>query len=110
MARRLSHDELLRLKRWNTATVYHGWEQSTRHDRTKGCGKGTPNAADRVRGPNLEETRDFMPQIGPLIGYAVTVVIEPSHPDHAQILQELDQAAEELTRKAAEKYGREGER
>lgn len=31
---------------------------------------------------NLEETRDFMPHMGPMIGYAVTVVIEPSNPEH----------------------------
>jgi regulator of RNase E activity RraA len=71
MARRLSHDELLQLKRWNTPTIYNGWEQITRHDRTKGC-------------MNLEETRDFMPQMRPMIGYAVTVVIEPSNPDHVR--------------------------
>jgi regulator of RNase E activity RraA len=32
----------------------------------------------------LEETRDFMPQMGPMVGYAVTVVIEPSNPDHVR--------------------------
>jgi 4-hydroxy-4-methyl-2-oxoglutarate aldolase len=71
MARRLSHSELLQLKRWNTPTIYNGWEQITRHDRTGGC-------------MNLEETRDFMPQMGPMIGYAVTVIIEPGNPDHAR--------------------------
>ncbi len=65
----LTHDELLRLKRWNTPTIYNGWEQITKHDRTKGC-------------MNLDETRDFMPQMGPMIGYAVTVLIEPSNPQH----------------------------
>jgi len=39
------------------------------------------NAGDAF---NLEETRDFMPQMGPMIGYAVTVVIEPSNPQHKQ--------------------------
>ena len=48
--RSLSHEELLQLKRWNTPTIYNGWEQITKHDRTKGC-------------MNLEETRDFMPQM-----------------------------------------------
>ena len=71
MTRCLSHDELLQLKRWNTPTIYNGWEQITRHDRTQGC-------------MNLEETRDFMPQMGPMIGYAVTVVIEPGNPNHAE--------------------------
>jgi len=71
MMRFLSYEELLQLKRWNTPTIYNGWEQITKHDRTKGC-------------MNLEETRDFMPQMGPMIGYAVTVVIEPGNPDHTR--------------------------
>lgn len=69
MSNILSHADLLQLKRWNTPTIYNGWEQITRHDRL---------------GPfyNIEETRDFMPQMGPMIGYAVTVVCEPSNPAH----------------------------
>jgi len=67
----LSHAELLQLKRWNTPTIYNGWEQITTRD----------PAAD---GFNLEETRDFMPQMGPMIGYAVTVVIEPSNKAHRE--------------------------
>jgi hypothetical protein len=47
----LSHGELLHLKRWNTPTIYNGWEQITKHDA----------AADAF---NLEEVRDFMPQMG----------------------------------------------
>lgn len=66
---RLSHAELLQLKRWNTPTIYNGWEQITAHD----------IARDAF---NIEETRDFMPQMGPMVGYAVTVVIEPSNPKH----------------------------
>lgn len=65
----LPHAELLQLKRWNTPTIYNGWEQITQCDA----------AAD---GFNLEETWDFMPQMGPMVGYAVTVVIEPSNGDH----------------------------
>src|SRR5262245_41362330 len=65
----LSHSDLLQLKRWNTPTIYNGWEQITRHDRTR----------DAI---NLEETRDFMPQMGVMVGYAVTVWIEPSNPSH----------------------------
>jgi 4-hydroxy-4-methyl-2-oxoglutarate aldolase len=42
---RLSHAEMLQLKRWNTPTIYNGWEQITRHDAT-------------AAGFNLEETRD----------------------------------------------------
>jgi 4-hydroxy-4-methyl-2-oxoglutarate aldolase len=66
---RLTHGELLQLKRWNTPTIYNGWEQITQQ-----------NAAGE--GFNLEETRDFMPQMGPMVGYAVTAVIEPSNPKH----------------------------
>ncbi|MBN2499719.1 MAG: RraA family protein [Anaerolineales bacterium] len=68
-AQTLSHRELLQLKRWNTPTIYNGWEQITQHD----------IARDAF---NLEETHDFMPQMGPMVGYAVTVVIEPSNPAH----------------------------
>jgi regulator of RNase E activity RraA len=69
MSDRLSHADLLQLKRWNTPTIYNGWEQITKHNA----------GAD---GFNLEETRDFMPQMGPMVGYAVTVVIEPGNPEH----------------------------
>lgn len=67
--RQLSHADLLELKRWNTPTIYNGWEQITRLD----------HCADAV---NLEETRDFMPQMGPMVGYAVTLRVEPSNPRH----------------------------
>jgi len=66
---RLSHADLLQLKRWNTPTIYNGWEQITRHDVA-------------AEGFTLEETRDFMPHMGPMVGYAVTVQFEPSNPDH----------------------------
>ncbi len=69
MNRLLTDGELLELKRWNTPTIYNGWEQITRHD----------SAADAF---NLEETRDFMPQMGPMVGYAMTVVCEPSQRRH----------------------------
>lgn len=67
---RLPHSELIKLKRWNTPTVYNGWEAISKHDRTT-CF-------------NQEETRDYMPQMGPMVGYAVTVQIEPSNPSHPQ--------------------------
>jgi len=67
----LPHGDLLQLKRWNTPTIYNGWEQITKHDRTKTA-------------INLEETRDFMPQMGPMVGSAVTLVIEPGNPEHPQ--------------------------
>ena len=65
----LTHAELLQLKRWNTPTIYNGWEQVT-------------SANPAQDGFNLEETRDFMPHVGPMVGYAVTVVVEPSNPKH----------------------------
>ena len=58
--------DLLKLKRWNTPTIYNGWEQITKRSRTSGF--------------NLEETRDFMPEFGPMVGYAITVKIKPSQP------------------------------
>lgn len=67
----LNHSELLKLKRWNTPTIYNGWEQITGYD----AGKD---------GFNPEETTDFMPQMGPMVGYAVTVKIEPGNPVHKQ--------------------------
>ena len=65
----LSHSDLIQLKRWNTPTIYNGWEQITKQN----------PASDAF---NLEETHDFMPQMGPMVGYAVTLVIEPSNPKH----------------------------
>jgi 4-hydroxy-4-methyl-2-oxoglutarate aldolase len=68
-ARCITHADLLQLKRWNTPTIYNGWEQVTKR-----------NAARDAF--NLEETRDFMPQMGPMVGYAVTVVIQPGEKRH----------------------------
>jgi 4-hydroxy-4-methyl-2-oxoglutarate aldolase len=65
----LSLAELHQLQRWNTPTIYNGWEQITRHDVARAAF-------------NLEEVRDFMPQMGPMVGYAVTLVIEPSNKTH----------------------------
>lgn len=67
----LSHAEILQLKRWNTPTIYNGWEQITKYNIARDCF-------------NLEEIQDFMPQMGPMVGYAVTVVIEPSVVAHKQ--------------------------
>ncbi len=61
----------MQLKRWNTPTIYNGWEQITHHDRTK-------------EGINFDPTTDYMPEMGPMVGYAVTVKIEPSNPSHAE--------------------------
>ncbi|MEZ6136754.1 MAG: RraA family protein [Pirellulaceae bacterium] len=69
----LPHSDLLQLKRWNTPTIYNGWEQITQLD-----------AAAPVT--NLEETTDFMPQMGPMVGFAITLVIEPSNGQHKTAL------------------------
>ncbi len=65
----LSHSTLLQLKRWNTPTIYNGWEQITERDITQ-------------VGFNLEPTTDYMPEMGPMVGYAVTVKFEPSNRQH----------------------------
>jgi len=65
----LSNADLLELQRWNTPTIYNGWEQITKLDAGKDAF-------------NLEECRDFMPETGPMAGYAVTVVVEPGNPEH----------------------------
>ncbi len=67
----LTHADMLKLKRWNTPTIYNGWEAITQSDRLS------------VR-CNRDETRDFMPQMGPMIGYAVTVTCQPGNKEHYQ--------------------------
>lgn len=69
----LNHSEILKLKRWNTPTICNGWEQITKHH-TGGN-----------EGFNIEETIDFMPQMGPMVGYAVTLKIEPGNKIHKSI-------------------------
>lgn len=69
MNRILSYADILNLKRWNTPTVYNGWEKVTHLERTQGRS-------------NLEPTYDYMPQMGIMAGYAVTVEIQPSNPQH----------------------------
>lgn len=66
---RLSHADLLELKRWNTPTIYNGWEQVTKHKIERD-------------GFNLEPLTDYMPHMGPMVGYAITVVIEPGNAAH----------------------------
>lgn len=69
MESRLSEGELLKLRRMNTPTVYNGWAQITQADVAGNCF-------------NQEATTDYMPQLGAMVGYAITVVIEPSNPAH----------------------------
>ena len=65
----LTHSQLLQLKRWNTPTIYNGWEQITACDASR-------------EGFNREATIDYMPQMGVMVGYAVTVVCQPSERAH----------------------------
>jgi len=67
--RRITHAEMLKLKRWNTPTIYNGWEQITSRDSARECF-------------NREEVRDFMPQMGVMVGRAVTVVVQASDARH----------------------------
>ncbi len=57
---------LLKLKRWNSCTIANALEQLT--------------PADPRSLVNLEETRDFMPEMGPMVGIAMTVVITGGDP------------------------------
>lgn len=56
---------LLQLLKWNTPTVYNGWEQITKN----------PNYGRECF--NLEPIQDHSPEMGPMVGYAVTVKIHP---------------------------------
>ena len=67
----MSHTELLELKRWNTPSVYNGWEQITRHDSGRD-------------GFNLEPVTDFMPHMGSMAGFAVTLMVEPGNKAHVK--------------------------
>jgi regulator of RNase E activity RraA len=69
LAKQLSYAEILKLKRFNTPTVYNGWEKVTRLERTQG----------RF---NREPVTDYMPSMGVMAGYAVTVVCEPGKREH----------------------------
>ena len=63
----LSEGEVNELRRWSTGAVCNGWEQITRR---------------QIEGEaiNLEPVQDFMPFLGVMAGYAVTVVIQPGNP------------------------------
>jgi regulator of RNase E activity RraA len=57
--KKISHSDLLELRRWNTPAVYNGWEAISKRDRLE-CGR------------SLEPIVDYAPQMGPMAGYAVT--------------------------------------
>jgi 4-hydroxy-4-methyl-2-oxoglutarate aldolase len=62
----LAPSDILKLKRWNTPTIANALEQISRS-----------NPLEIV---NLEETRDFSPEMGPMVGRAMTLVISGSNP------------------------------
>lgn len=62
----LTEGYLHKLKRWNTPTIANALEQISRDD--------------PLRLVNRDETRDFMPEMGPMIGYAMTLVISGGDP------------------------------
>ena len=61
----LGTSNLLGLLKWNTPTVYNGWEQITTN----------PHYGRTCF--NLEPIQDHSPDMGPMVGYAVTVKINP---------------------------------
>jgi len=64
----IDHKTMLQLKRWNTPTIYNGWEMITNHPRTSHF--------------NREPLVDYMPNMGSMVGRAITVVVEPSNGKH----------------------------
>lgn len=73
--------DLLKLRRWNSCTICNAIEQVSH--------------ADPLSLTNLEAVTDFMPEMGPMIGYAVTVVItgddpqvKRDHPDNFSLYRE----------------------
>lgn len=73
----LTPGELLRLRRFSTPTVYNGWEQVSRTDRRTVV--------------NRQDVRDFTPQFGAMAGYAVTLEVQPSNPEHLRSTPEAPQ-------------------
>ena len=58
---KLPHSRMLELRRWNGPAVYNGWEAVSKRDRLESLNI------------NREGITDFAPQLGPMVGYAVTV-------------------------------------
>jgi 4-hydroxy-4-methyl-2-oxoglutarate aldolase len=69
--KRLTFGQLLELKNFDTPTIHNGWEQITSRNPGRECF-------------NLEGVTDFMPEMGTMIGYAVTLVLEPGNREHAK--------------------------
>lgn len=80
-ARVLTAGEVLRLRRLSTPTIYNGWEQVSRVDRRSVV--------------NRRDVKDFMPQFGAMAGYAVTLEVQPSNPEHLRNSPDAPQAYRE---------------
>lgn len=76
MPHRWTHAELMELARFTTPTVSNALELCT--------------ARSPLEGFNREETRDFMPELGPMIGYAVTAEYVATCPARAGENRNLD--------------------
>lgn len=58
--KQLDRSQLLELRRWNTPTIYNGWEAVTKKNRME-CHMSN------------EAIQDYAPSMGAMVGYAVTV-------------------------------------
>merc|ERR1711936_854923 len=77
----LPTSSLLGLLKWNTPTVYNGWEQITHN----------PNYGRSCF--NLEPLTDHSPEMGPMVGYAVTVKIQPQ-----EVAKEMEEVCARMGR------------
>ena len=86
----LSDYGIAELRSFDLPTILNGWEKITKHDGAKECF-------------NIEETKDFMPELGTVVAYAVTVVIEPSNPAHKKNTQAKREYREYVSQAAGPK-------
>ncbi len=72
----IDHSEMLKLRRWNTPTIYNGWEQIAKNP-------------DRLFPFNKENVIDYMEEMGVMVGRAITVKCMPSNSSYADKGPEL---------------------
>jgi hypothetical protein len=107
----LSHSDLLRLQRWNTPTIYNGWEQITKRD----------PAAD---GFNLEQTHGFLTiepeEAARLLDAAefmdanecqtvIAAARAAAGKPMGQVLDEMAEAGRQFAKNTKQKFSRQGE-
>ncbi len=102
--RRLSDAELLQMKRWNTPTIYNGWEQITRHDHADKHGFLVVPPEDEAR---LLEAARFMDdnECRTMIAAARASAGKST----ADILAEFDAAAAQFGDNTVGRFGHQGE-